>query len=171
MLSPTGGGEGDAGLSVIEVVVSAGVLTVALLAVAGLLTNSLATLRDARGRQQATAAASRALESARGLDYQDLVMATADAPLLTYDPDGPGPMAGETPTIDLTRPGGVVAGAPYWTVPQPEQGGVSVETYVTSVPGTGVPAARRVTAVATWPGRSQQRELRQSTVVAPPLGT
>jgi len=165
---------GEAGLSVMEVVVSAAILATSLLAVAGLLTTSLATLRDARDRQLATVAASRALESARALTFDDLVMASVDAPPTgTFDPDGDA--AGLTAEVvchnlltDCLRSSGAVVGDPYWSAVD----ALTLRTYVTWVPAAstgGVPGlAKRITAVATWHARAQDRELRQSTIVARP---
>jgi len=150
--------------------VAVSLLTVALVALAGVTTRSMISLRDSRQRQQATVAASRALEGARALRYAELGIPYAEIPGNSWDPDGAGTLLAEV----VCTPGVVgcatalVTGSPF----RESAGGLGVRTTVTWVNAglTGGVAnrAKRVTAVVTWTSGSAAREVRQSTVVTPP---
>lgn len=156
-------GEGEEGISLVEVMVAMLVLTVALLALLQGMAASLVSLRVAEARQQATAQVTAILEQARALDHAVLAMRLGD-PVVpvggTYDPDGSGPLAAE-PVVQSST--GAVRGTPYQ-----EDGSRTVRTSVTQYDDPTLPAGtaqpRRVTVIATFgPGN---QEVRQSSLVA-----
>jgi type II secretory pathway pseudopilin PulG len=152
----------EAGFGLVEVMVAAFVLMVALGALAHVVMNTMVSIGDSRQRQQATALANRALEEARGVPFERLAMRTGHAtvPGTTYDPDGTGPLGAE-PVIRTAD--GAIAVPPFHAT----SSNVSIATYVTG-PVAGTTDGRRVTVRATWPRRAlAPGELRLSTIVTP----
>lgn len=147
----------DAGTSIVEVIVSLLVFSVGLLAVLGVFTSSLTSLRDSRQRQLGTAEASRAVEGARTLRFDELAN-RGDAQLLgSWDPDGPGPSPAEA--VHATATGRVLA-APF----ADEREGRALETFVT-IPADSA-HIRRVTAVVSWSSKGRRSEVRASTMIS-----
>lgn len=163
----------ERGLTLIEVIIAVFVLAVAVLALASVAVTSLASVRISRDRDQATSAASAALEAARTLAYENLAMNDADSPPATFSHDG----STSEPTI-VTSDGAV---SPFQCAPAdpsscwfsyaPYAERHTVSTYVTWFDDPTLPGNRdgkRVTTVVSWedPGAEPTRELRQSTIVA-----
>ena len=162
----------DEGMSLIEVLIAAFILTVALLAMAGVAGSSITSVSDSRQRQLATTKASRAVEAARDLAYEQLFM---PAPGVTFDPDGAGPLCAEV-TPPLGSGSSPFGNAPFSLV----EDGTTVTTTVTQVravnlsSGPGGPSVcsdtseaenRRVTTVVTWTIGSATHEVRETTLI------
>ncbi|MEX0651804.1 MAG: prepilin-type N-terminal cleavage/methylation domain-containing protein, partial [Actinomycetota bacterium] len=69
----------EEGITLVEVIIAMFILSVALLAMASTATSSLISLAGSRDREQATNAASAAIERARALDFTDLVVPATPA--------------------------------------------------------------------------------------------
>jgi type II secretory pathway pseudopilin PulG len=83
------------GLGLIEVMVATFILGVALLALASVGTTSLVSLRVTRDREQATNAASAAIEAARSRDFSGLALAPSSVDLIAAIPRGTVPAGSE----------------------------------------------------------------------------
>jgi type II secretory pathway pseudopilin PulG len=156
------------GLGLIEVMISIFILGVALLALASVGTTSLISLRMTRDREQATNAASAAIEAARAVSFRNLALpaGTVDVGQL---PDGALP-AGSTNTCVGGEP--VVTDAvttPPFAQDVGNQGRIRVYTLVTyaeSDCSTVAPTdLKRVIAVATWTDRGRTYDVTQETLV------
>ncbi|MGH3442635.1 MAG: type IV pilus modification PilV family protein [Nitriliruptorales bacterium] len=161
------------GLSLVEILMAMTILSVVLLGVATTAVSSVASLRISRERQQATAAASAAIEQARSYGYRDIAhpVGEVDAsdPYVTgtdpyyFDHDGDGSDAEEL----ITAAGGQVT--PYLTTSA--DGRLTTRVFVTWYDDPATTAvsrdARRITAVTTWSDAGgPEREVRESTIVA-----
>jgi type II secretory pathway pseudopilin PulG len=156
------------GLGLIEVMISIFILGVALLALASVGTTSLISLRVTRDREQATNAASAAIEAARAVSFRNLAVpaGTVDVSQL---PDGALP-SGSTNTCVGGEP--VVTDAvttPPFVQNAGNQGRIRVYTLVTYAESDcGAPTPtdlKRVTAVATWTDRGRTYNVTQETLV------
>ena len=156
----------EEGLTLVELMVAMFFLSVAVLSIASVAQSSLTSLRVSRGRQQATDAASAAIEGVRSLVYSDIIVLTSSvtaghgltgANPRSFDPDGTGPLANETfaestlGDVDFETNAGT-------------NGEIRVRTYVTWTDASR--SAKRVTAIALWTD-GHVREVRQMTVVVP----
>lgn len=144
--------EDEEGISLVELMMAAFIIAVALVALAGVTASSITSLRVSRSRQMAVDASSAALEQARALDYEQVAL-----------PVGA--------TSDTTFGGENIVFSHQGSVSHESTAGVgneiTVTTYVTWVVQDGLPqAARRVTTVATWTDGGQTRTLSESTIVA-----
>lgn len=164
--------DGEDGLSLVEMMIAILVIAVAIMALMSVSLVSLVSTREARDRQQATDAASSALEIARSYSYDETALTAAQVnpatdPFLTvvggkahFDHDGSGPEPSEPvivqPTGSVTR---------EQTVDR-----YTVYTYVTwfDPDGTGAQGSRRVTTIVRWDDEQagELNEVRESTVVA-----
>lgn len=147
---------GDAGASLVEVVVGLLVLGVGVSVVSTSFTGGMRSLYVSRQRDAATADASHALESARALPYARLALPSGTG--TTFDPDGPGPLPAES--VHATSDG-LISGPPYAHTPTPR----TVRTQVT-LPDPTDPKLRRVTVIVTWTHGDRQHEVRHGTLVA-----
>jgi type II secretory pathway pseudopilin PulG len=78
--------EDDEGLGLVELVIAMFIMAVTLMALASVVLTSIGSLRDTRDREQATNAASAAIEQLRARDFRDLVHeASADLNALPDD--------------------------------------------------------------------------------------
>lgn len=163
----------ETGLSLVELLVAFFVLSVAVLALASTAAASVTSLRVSRERQQATAAASAAIEDVRRLPYEEVahrtgsVSAADDTQFLGAAEDGAILFAhddmAEEPLAQASN-GGV---DPHrWN-----SGPLTVRVFVTwyDDPDTArTRDAKRITAIASWDDPSGgSGEVRQSTLVAP----
>ena len=159
----------DAGLSLVEIIIAAFVLTVAILGLASAAISALRGLSDAQMRQEATSLAAESLEVARSYDFEDLAVRDGDTNVpgsgATFDPlEGshddidPG-SSGEDMLIDSD-------GAVRWETDAPhyEEGRFALRTYVTDpADHDGVV---RVTALVEYRVPGGAREVRFSTFIA-----
>jgi type II secretory pathway pseudopilin PulG len=162
--------EDEEGLGLIEVMAAIFVLAVALMALASVATTSLVSLRISRDREQATNAASAAIESVRSRDFTGIAhdLGAVDPSRL---PDGALP-AGSTATCFDGEP--VVTDAVVDPVPFEQTAGnndaITVHTVVTYEDGDCTTGARtdlkRVTVVASWQDQGNVRFVQQETLVA-----
>lgn len=150
----------EAGISLIEVMIAIFLLATAMMALAHVATSGLWSLRATTDRTTAVSLATRAVEAARHLNYEELSL---DAPAL---PDACAATTFDV-TDDLTEDvrcsstGGVGSDLPYWGA----DGVYEIETWVTEI--DGFPNARRVTAVVAFDERGRRdHEVRTSTVIA-----
>jgi type II secretory pathway pseudopilin PulG len=166
-----GGVTSEAGITLVEVIISIFILSVALFALASTATTSLISLGESRDREQATNAASATIEAARARDFGALVIDAAATP-------------SGLPAAILTQLGisGSCAGterivqdaASSEPLPLSQQAGdndrITVYTLVTwaDEPCTATTGAmKRVVALATWNDRGTLRSVRNETLVAP----
>lgn len=153
----------DEGLSLIEMMIAIFILGVALIALAGVAGQSLTSLRVVRDREQATNAASSAIEEVRERNWADIVLSpgvvipSALAPADCFDGEPVVRNVSSNP-VDFERSAG-------------DDGRITVRTLVTWADGTCSPLstseAKRVVTLATWTDRGVDRVVRQETVVAP----
>jgi hypothetical protein len=156
----------DAGVSLVEVMVAGFIMTIALVTMASVASGSLRSVSSSQGRQEATTAVTRALETARSLSYTELAMRSGEyTDGVAFDWDGPTGSAAQEP-VHATPEGTIRNGTfPYFET----RNGYTLTTIVTRyqperADGEVVTdTARRVTAIATLPSGG---EVRQSTVVA-----
>jgi type II secretory pathway pseudopilin PulG len=164
----------DDGLGLIEVMLSIFILGVALAALASVGLSSLTSTRVSRDREQATNAASAALEAARARDFAALAMAPGSVTIGDIPPDAV--PSGSTATCFDGEP--VVTDA----VPDPipfqvvvgNSDRITVHTLVTYADGTCATASlpaiptglKRVVAIASWTDTGVVRTVRQETLVA-----
>ena len=154
------------GLTLVELMVAMFFLSVAILSIASVAQSSLMSLRVSRGRQQATDAASAAIEDVRSLAYTDIVVLTSTVTAghgLTgtprrFDPDGAAAALASEEFVESTL------GEVDFDTTAGTNNELRVRTYVTWADTART--SKRVTAVVTWTDR-QVREVRQMTVVAP----
>jgi type II secretory pathway pseudopilin PulG len=158
----------EAGLGLIEVMIAIFILGVALLALASVGTTSLISLRVTRDREQATNAASAAIEAARAVSFRNLAIpaGTVDVSQL---PDGALP-TGSTNSCVGEEP--VVTDAvtePPFAQDVGNQDRIRVYTLVTYAEtdcSVGGPTElKRVIAVATWSDQGQTHHVKQETLV------
>ena len=164
-------------MTLVELLVSMGVLSFGLLALASVSTAGLLSLRDSSARQSATEAGTQILEMARDTEWPQLANLSGDplVPGTTFDPDGPGCLAAETIIKSAVGP---VTGSPYQVGPAvPTTQQRSIRTYVTNVAALDCPAApatptpppapaKRVTVVVQWRSGDVVHESRKSTMIA-----
>jgi type II secretory pathway pseudopilin PulG len=159
----------EAGLGLIEILIAMFILSVGLLALASVGTSSLISLRVTRDREQATNAASAAIESVRTRNY-DLIALTPASVDLSRIPAAARP-AGSGGSCFGNEP--VVTDASTQPVPFVQDvghlDGIEVFTVVTYADATCTPAStsdlKRVTAIATWTDRGVIRFVTQETLV------
>jgi prepilin-type N-terminal cleavage/methylation domain-containing protein len=159
----------DDGLSLIEVMIAMFVLSIAVLALASTAATAVTSLRISRERQQATVAASAAIEEARSYPYRDIGhppdTVTAADPYVT---GGASPYQfahNGTDYEDLIVTNGGRIDPHVW-----QDGRITVRLYATWYDDPDIPSsphnARRLTAIATWSDPAGgEREVRQSTIV------
>jgi hypothetical protein len=148
------------GVSLVEVLVAMFLLATALMALAQVATTGLFAVRDAADRTTAMGLATRAVEAARHVPWEDLALDSAAhsaecGTLVAIDAAG-----SLTEPVLCASAGGVGGTAPFWGA----EGPYDVRSHVTSIPG--FPNARRVTATVTWRDHGGPREVRTSTVIA-----
>jgi type II secretory pathway pseudopilin PulG len=166
--------EPEDGLGLIEVMIAILILGVAMSALASVGLASLGSTRVSRDREQATNAASAAIEAARSRDFALLAMAPGSVAVSSIPPTVLPP--GSTATCFGSEP--VVTDAVPDPVPFRQVGGnqgrITVHTVVTFAEGTcalgASPAVRsdlkRVTAIASWTDGGVVRTVRNETLVA-----
>jgi type II secretory pathway pseudopilin PulG len=157
----------EEGLGLVEVMVAIFVLGVALLALASVGTNSLVSLRETRDREQATNAASAAIEDARARDFSGLALASGSVNLASIPPAAV-PTGSVADCFDGQR---VVTDAVLNPVPFERVGGrITVHTLVTYPEGScsaPVTDVKRVITIASWQNAGDTLFVRQETLVAP----
>jgi Tfp pilus assembly protein PilV len=161
----------ESGITLVEVLVAIFILSVALLALGSTATASLLSLGESRDREQATNAASAAIEAARARDFGALSV-DAGEPLSSLP----------TPVASMLGVSGNCAGtervvqdaASIDPLPLVHQAGnnnaITVYTLVSwaDQPCTATTAdMKRVVALATWNDRGTLRSVRNETLVAP----
>lgn len=161
--------DGDAGLSLVEIIIAAFVLTVAILGLASAAISALRGLSDAQMRQQATALAAESLEVARSYDFDDLAMRDGDSsvpsPGAAFDP-----LEGAIDDLDPAGEGEDLLidgdGAVRWQDGSPhlEEGTFELRTYVTEPDDHD--GVLRVTALVEYTVPGGGREVRFSTFIA-----
>jgi type II secretory pathway pseudopilin PulG len=164
----------DDGLGLIEVMLSIFILGVALAALASVGLTSLTSTRVSRDREQATNAASAAIEVARARDFAALAMTPGSVNVASIPPDAV--PAGSTATCFDGEPVVTDAVADPITFQEVVGNGdrVTIHTLVTYADGTcaaaSLPAAptdlKRVIAIASWTDNGVVRTVRQETLVA-----
>lgn len=161
----------EEGVTLVEVIIAMFILSVALLMMASVGTNSLISLRMTRDREQATNAASAAIEVARARDFGNLSVATGTDPdtlpaTVRTALDISGGCAGTEPIIQ----------DPGSTDPVPleqaagNNGVVTVYTVVTWANEACAATSgelKRVTTLATWLDAGELLSVRNETFVAP----
>jgi prepilin-type N-terminal cleavage/methylation domain-containing protein len=159
---------GEDGFSIIEVMMASIILTVGLLALASTAIPSIRALHVAEGRQAATAAATRTLETARQLPYEQVAMSDSTFSAGAHDPDGDGPLSSER--LVVTAEGAIVDGLPYWGAAGDQ---VTIQTHVAlwcdgvlPCETLGDEAGRRVTVTANWRTAGGMHSKRTSTIIA-----
>lgn len=150
------------GFGMVEFMIAAFILSVALLAIASAAFASLRAMSDSQLRQQATAMATESLEVVRSYPWSAIALREGDAftPASFDHEQGTrsSPGAGE---LTIITPTGAVTGAVHTRT----EGTLSLITVVTQPPDSM--ASRRVTAVVTYDGPGgAYREVRFSTLVA-----
>ncbi|WP_052667340.1 hypothetical protein [Nitriliruptor alkaliphilus] len=164
--------DGEEGLGLIEVIIAVFVLSVALLALASVGTSSLVALRLTRDREQATNAASTAIEEARALAFEALAMEAGSDPM-TLPADVRTAMNvtsstcvdGEALVIDAASPRPV-----QLTQTSGTNNAHTVYTVVTWAEGdctTTNAGLKRVTVLVTWQDGQRFSSVRNETLVAP----
>jgi type II secretory pathway pseudopilin PulG len=157
------------GLGLIEVMMAVFILGVALLALASVGTSSLVSLRVTRDREQATNAASAAIEDARARDFSNLALA-ANSVVIAAIPPAAVPSGSTAGCFDGER---VHTDAVVDPVPFERTAGnndsITVHTLITFAESTCTGPAtdlKRVIAIASWQDGTQTRFVRQETLVA-----
>ena len=160
----------EAGITLVEIMLSLLLLGIVLTAFFAVITNSLRSLSDSRLRQTASQVSTELIEDLRVLSPSEIAMyndpndgvgGDFDATTVScggntgsFDPDGDGPLGCETIVVDTF--GAVTAAAPWQTT---TTDGVTITTIATEVDDVDVPAGTvRVTVVAdyTLPNGSEQ---------------
>lgn len=155
----------DAGFSLVEVLVAAAILVIALAGTLQAMLGSMTTVRVARERQQAVAVANEVLERARTVASTSVAMrsGSAELPGSTVDPDGTGPIPAETVLHSTT---GAITGSEFHFTAAP----LTVRTWVTWYDDptltTSTQDLRRVTVTVTWPHDGRTETVRASTLVS-----
>jgi type II secretory pathway pseudopilin PulG len=159
----------EEGLGLVEVMVAIFVLGVALLALASVGTTSLVSLRVTRDREQATNAASAAIEDARARDFSGLALASGSVTVASI-PAAALPGGSTAACFDGEA---VVTDAVLNPVPFERNvgngGRIRLHTLVTYPEGTctaPVTDLKRVVAIASWQDGAQTRFVQQETLVA-----
>lgn len=160
--------DGEDGLSLAELMVAIFVLSVGVLALAGVAGQSLVSLRQSRDREQATDAASAAIEAVRALPYERIN-------LLASDPDLPAGLGGcfeDEPLATTSLPGNAIDAFRHTAGNFDD---IVVDTYITYLDVGDDDTctdpdhdrtAKHVTVVATWETGGVGSSVRVDTVVA-----
>lgn len=174
---PGGAHLGDEdGITLVEVLIASFILSVSLLAMASVAGTSLISLGQTRDREQATNAASAAIEAARSRDFADLAHAPGDASFggvpspvrdLLQLTDGDRCLDGRA----VVRDGASSAPVPIRTTAGTNDAH-EVFTLVSWADDdadcdTDGGELKRVTTVVTWTDRGQRMHVRNDTLVAP----
>ena len=162
----------EAGIGLVEVIMAIFILAVGLLALGSVSISSLASLRDTRDREQATNAASAAIEDIRTRDFGDMVHAPGDVDLGALPP-GTNPAVATTGCFALDGSGEpVVEGSSANPVPfvrvAGDDGAITVHTIITYegvACGSLTSDLKRVTVIATWRDGGLRNRVVQETLV------
>lgn len=164
---------GEAGITLVEIMVSLLVLGLVLTTFFTVITNGLRSLSESRARQTTSQASTEIIEELRRLAPSEIRMyndpAVADGAEFDpstvscggntgeFDPDGPGPLACEE---IVTNPLGAIRNAdPFFSTVDR----VTVETFATEAVGAGIPDDTvRVTVVMTYDLDGAVEEVRRS---------
>lgn len=161
------------GFTIIEASIAMLIVAMMFTALSAGLISGLRATRDARLFQQATAMGQEAIEAARDLSYDALVMQTSDlagdpriGPGPKFDPDGSGILAAE-PVITSSSGGSIV---PHITTETVVNTTFTKSRYVTWVDDTiqGGPAQsyKRMVVIIEWPAGNQTNSYVTSSFIA-----
>ena len=164
---------GDGGFTIIEASIAMLVVAMMFTALSAGLISGLRATRDARLFQQATSMGQEAVEAARDLSYDALVMQTSDlagdpriGPGPKFDPDGSGSLVAE-PIVTSSSGGSIV---PHITTETVVNTTFTKSRYVTWVDDTmqGGPAQsyKRMVVIIEWPVGNQTNRYVTSSFIA-----